>query len=148
VTELFQAGGEILLLVIHKFINSVWNKEELPVKWKKSIIAPIHKKKGDKTDSSNYCGISLLSTSYRILSNILLSSLSLYADEVIGDHQCRFRRNRSATDHIFCICQAVKGNGSILATHDFKKAYDSVMMASIVQYSHRVWSTHKISQAD
>jgi hypothetical protein len=28
--ELIQAGGEILLSAIHKLINSVWNKEELP----------------------------------------------------------------------------------------------------------------------
>jgi hypothetical protein len=28
--ELIQAGGEILLSVIQKHINSVWNKEELP----------------------------------------------------------------------------------------------------------------------
>jgi hypothetical protein len=27
--ELIQAGGEILLSMIHKLINSVWNKEEL-----------------------------------------------------------------------------------------------------------------------
>jgi hypothetical protein len=40
--ELIQAGGEILLSVIHKHINSVWNKEELPVQWKKSIIVPVH----------------------------------------------------------------------------------------------------------
>jgi hypothetical protein len=29
-TELIQAEGETLLSVIHKLINSVWNKEELP----------------------------------------------------------------------------------------------------------------------
>jgi hypothetical protein len=28
--ELIQAGGEMLLSVIHKLMNSVWNKEELP----------------------------------------------------------------------------------------------------------------------
>jgi hypothetical protein len=28
--ELIQAGGRILLSVIHKLINSVWNKEKLP----------------------------------------------------------------------------------------------------------------------
>jgi hypothetical protein len=33
-----QAGGEILLSAIHKLINSVWNKEELPDQWKESII--------------------------------------------------------------------------------------------------------------
>jgi hypothetical protein len=48
--ELIQAGGEILLLsVIHKLVNGLWNKKELPDQWKESIILPIHKK-GDKTD--------------------------------------------------------------------------------------------------
>jgi hypothetical protein len=28
--ELIQSGGEILLPAMHKLINSVWNKEELP----------------------------------------------------------------------------------------------------------------------
>jgi hypothetical protein len=38
------AGGEMLLSVIHKLINSIWNKEKLPYQWKESIIVPIHKK--------------------------------------------------------------------------------------------------------
>jgi hypothetical protein len=29
---------------INKLNNSVWNKEEFPVQWKKSIIVPIQKK--------------------------------------------------------------------------------------------------------
>jgi hypothetical protein len=102
--KLIEAGCEILLSEIYKLINSVWNKEELPDQWKESIIVSIHKK-GDKTDCNNYRGISLLSTSYKILSNILLSRLVLYIDEIIGDHQCGFRRNRSTTDQIFCIHQ-------------------------------------------
>jgi hypothetical protein len=63
--ELFKAGGEILGSEIRKLICSVWNKEELPQQWKESLIIPIHKK-GDKTDSNNYRGISLLSTAYKI----------------------------------------------------------------------------------
>jgi hypothetical protein len=47
--ELIQAGGEILLSAIHKLINFVYNKEELPAQWTESVIVPIHKK-GDKTD--------------------------------------------------------------------------------------------------
>jgi hypothetical protein len=74
--EPIQAGSEILLSAIHKLINSVWNKEELSDQWKESIIVPIHKK-GDKTDCKDYRGISLLSTSYKILSNNLLSRLRL-----------------------------------------------------------------------
>jgi hypothetical protein len=65
----------MLLSAIRKLINSIWNKEELSDQWKQSIIVPIHKK-GDKTYCNNYRGISLLSTSYKMLSNVLLSKLS------------------------------------------------------------------------
>jgi hypothetical protein len=75
--ELIQAGGEILRSKIHNLITSIWHTEKLPDQWKESIIVPIHKK-GDKTDCSNYWRISLLSTSYKILSNILLPRLSPY----------------------------------------------------------------------
>jgi hypothetical protein len=105
--ELIQAGGEILLSSIIKLINYVSNKEELPDGWKGSIIVPIHKK-GDKTDCNNYRGISLLSTSYKILSNILLSMLSPYINEIISALQCGFRRNRSTTDQIICIRQILE----------------------------------------
>jgi hypothetical protein len=47
-----------------------------------SIIVPVHKK-GDKTDCNSYRGIALLSTSYKILLNILLSRLAPYIDEII-----------------------------------------------------------------
>jgi hypothetical protein len=105
--ELFQARGDKLLSAIRKLINSIWNKEELPDQWKESIIVPIHEN-GDKTDCNNYRGISLLSTSYKILSNILLSRLVPYIDEIIGDHQCGFGRNRSTADKIFSICQILE----------------------------------------
>jgi len=70
-SELIKAGGRTIRYEIHKPI-SVWNKEELSVEWNESVIVPIYKK-GDKTDCGNYRGISLLPTTYNILSNILLS---------------------------------------------------------------------------
>jgi len=57
--------------------------------WKESIIIPIYKK-GDKTDCNNYRDISLLSTTFKNLSNILLSRLTPYSEETIGDHQYGF----------------------------------------------------------
>ena len=55
----------------------------MPEEWTESIIVPIHKK-GDKTYCNNYRGISLLPTTYKILSNILFSRLIPYAKEIIG----------------------------------------------------------------
>jgi hypothetical protein len=95
-----------------------------------SIVVPIHKK-CDKTDCSNYWGISLLSTSYKILSNILLCRLIPYADEITADHQCGFRRNKSTTDQIFYISQILEKkweyNGTVhQLLIDFKKTYVAV----------------------
>jgi hypothetical protein len=82
--ELIKAGGETYS-EIHRLICSIWNKEELPQQWKESIIVPIYKK-GDKTGCDNYQGISLLSPANKILSDILLASLTPYVNEIIGDH--------------------------------------------------------------
>jgi sorting nexin-29 len=107
----------------------IWNNEELLHQWKESLVLPIHKK-GDKTECSSYRGI-LLPASYKILSNILLSRLIPYAEEIIVDHQCGFRHNRSTTGQSFYNCQILKRkweyNGKVYQLFiDFKKAYDSV----------------------
>jgi len=117
-------------LEIHKLVTLIWKKEKLPEEWKESIIVPIHKK-GDKTGCNIYRGISLLPTTYKILSNILTSRLIPYAKEIIGDRYCGIRRNRSTINHIFCIRQVLEKKWEYSEeVHqlviDFKKAYDSV----------------------
>jgi hypothetical protein len=114
----------------YRLIFSIWNKEELPQHWKESIIVPVYKM-GDKTDCNNYRGISLLSTAYKILSNILLARLTPYVTEVIGDHQCGFCRNRAVMDQIFYIRPILEKkweyNGMVHQLFiDFKKACDSI----------------------
>ncbi|KAJ4437031.1 hypothetical protein ANN_17165 [Periplaneta americana] len=57
--------------------------------------------------------------------------LTPYVDEIIGDHQCGFRRNRSTIDQIFCIRQIMEKKWEYKGTvhqlfKDFKKAYDSI----------------------
>jgi len=62
---------------------------------------------------------------------MLLSRLTPYAEEIIGDHQCGFRCNRSTADHVFCIHQMLEKtweyNEAVYQLFiDFKKSYDSV----------------------
>jgi hypothetical protein len=123
--ELIQAGVETLHSEIHKLSKLIWNKE-FPHQWKESTVVPIHKE-GDKTDCSKYKGISLLLTSYKILSNILLSRLIPYEHEVTLDQQCGSHHNRSMTNHIFYIQQILQKkweyNGTVHQLFiDFKKA--------------------------
>jgi hypothetical protein len=62
---------------------------------------------------------------------ILLAKLTPYVNEIIGDHQCGFHRNRPTADQIFYIRQILEKkweyNGTVYQLLiDFKKAYDSV----------------------
>ena len=87
-------------------------------------------------DCNNYRGISLLSTSYKILSNLLLSGMTPYANEITGEYQCGFRRNRSTVDHIFSIRQILEKkweyNKYLYKLFiDFEKAYDSIKRESL-----------------
>ena len=104
----------------------------MPEEWKELITVPVYKK-GEKTDCTNYICISLLPATCKISSNILLSRLTPHAEEIIGDHQCEFRHNRSTTDHIVCIHQILekkKKKDYNTAVHqlfmDLKRPYDSV----------------------
>jgi hypothetical protein len=94
--ELIEAGGETLRSDIHKLIKFIWKEEELPYQRRESIVVPIHKN-CNETDCSNYRSISLLSTSYKVLSNFF-----------VLDHQCGFRRTISTTDQIFYIRQILE----------------------------------------
>jgi len=66
--------------------------------WRESITVPIYKK-GDKTDCNNYRGISLLPTTYKYFSNILLSRLTSYAEETVGIINVDF----DATGHLLIV---------------------------------------------
>jgi hypothetical protein len=65
------------------------------------------------------------------MSNLPRSKLNPYINEIIGDYQCGFRRNRSSIDHIFCILQLLQKWECNETVHQlfihFKKAYDLVM---------------------
>ena len=86
--ELIRAGGRKIHSGINKIINPAWNKKELPEDLKQLITVHIYK--GNKKDYSKYTGISILSTTYKILTNNLLSRLTPYAEEIIGEYQCGF----------------------------------------------------------
>jgi len=106
-----QAGGNTLRSEVHKLINYIWNEEEMSQQREESITVPIFKK-GEKTECSNYRGISLLPTKYKISVNNLVSMLIPNAGEFIGHHQYRFQRNISTTDQIFFICQTMQKIGT------------------------------------
>lgn len=88
-------------------------------------------KKGNTAKVENYRGISLLDTSYKVLSLAVLKRLEGYAVDIIGEYQCGFTRGKSTTDHIFTIRQIMEkyyehDKDLYMIFVDFKQAYDGV----------------------
>ena len=59
-----------------------------------------------------------------------------YANEIIGEYQCDFRRNRSTIVHIFSIWQTLEkkwehNNEVSQLIINFEKAYDSIKRESL-----------------
>lgn len=65
----------------------------MPNNWSKGTIIPIYKK-GDKSECGNYRGISLLNTTYKVLSLTILERLKPFVEEIEGEYQAGFKRNK------------------------------------------------------
>lgn len=64
--ELLKYGGEVLHEYIYEMIRKIWKEEKMPKEWESGQIVTLHKK-GDQQNCKNYRGITLLSTTYKIL---------------------------------------------------------------------------------
>ena len=55
--EAWKALGDIGVNFLTKLFNQILETEEMPEEWRKSILVPIYKNKGDIQNCSNYRGI-------------------------------------------------------------------------------------------
>jgi len=79
---------------------------------------------------SNYRGVILLNTAYKILPNILFARIQPFAENIIRNYRCVFRKNRCTTNQIFTLKQILEKTKEfgIKTRHlfiDFKSAYNT-----------------------
>lgn len=81
-------------------------------------------------------GISLLNSSYKVFSKVLLNRIILYAEDCLGDYQYGFRKGRSTREQLFTIGQLIEKKYEFRENMwqtfiDFKKVYGSIHRESI-----------------
>jgi hypothetical protein len=138
--EMLKAGGETVVLFLHKLFNTLFVNGTYPSEWAKAIVVPVFKK-GDNSNADNYRGISLLNIVSKCYTSILNARLYsfLESENKICEEQAGFRQNHSTTDHIFTLysivqkCLLNKGKKLYVAFVDFKKAFDSVKHDLLLQ---------------
>lgn len=128
--ELIKFASEQLLQRLLNFINTCWFCGYVPEEWNEALIYPIHKK-GDISECSNYRGISLLNTCYKLYAKIINKRLVPIIETYIEEYQHGFRKGRSCSDCIFTLAQITEKRREFnLPTYyifiDYEKAFDRV----------------------
>ena len=121
-----------ILLAFHDIIVAVWMTGEVPQEWKDATIKGLHKTI-DRTECSNYRGLSLVAHAGKVLLKIVANRLGNLCEEagILPEEQCGFRPQRSTTDMMFVVRRLQElgrtSNTSLeICFIDLAKAYDSV----------------------
>ena len=73
--ELFQILKDDAVKVLYSICQQIWNTQQWPQDWKRSVFIPIPKK-GNAKECSNYCTIALISHASKIMLKILQAGFS------------------------------------------------------------------------
>ena len=106
----------------------VWNTQQWPQDWKRSVFIPIPKK-GNAKECSNYHIISLISHVSKVMLKILQARLQQYVNHELPDGQSGFRkggRTRDKIANIHWIIEKAREFQKNIYFIDYAKAFDCV----------------------
>ena len=92
---------------LHSICQHIWNTQQWPQDWKRSVFIPIPKK-GNAKECSNYHTIALLSHASKVMLKILQARLQQYVNCELPDVQADFRKGRETRDQIANIRRIIK----------------------------------------
>ena len=122
--------------ILLKTFNEAIQKGELSSSQKRGIITLLHK--GDnRKNLSNWRPISLLNTDYKIFSKVISFRIKNVLPKIISKSQKGFLKDRNITELIRNIDDIINStylssSTGLLASVDFKKAFDSLSKTSII----------------
>ena len=143
-SEIWKYGGPGLHTKLHELFVCCWEQGKLPQDLRDAVIITLYKNKGEKSDCSNYRGITLLSTAGKVFARMLLNRLvPAIADDLLPESQCGFRANRSTTDMVFVLRQLQEkcreqNKGLYVTFVDLTKAFDTVSRKGLWQILEKV----------
>ena len=97
--ELFQILKDDAVKVLHLICQQIWNTQQWPQDWKRSVFIPIPKN-GNAKECSNYHTIALISHASKVMLKILQARLQQHMNRELPDVQAGFRKDRGTRDQI------------------------------------------------
>ena len=133
---IINASNEVKVFILLLF-NCILRTEYFPRSWAEGNIIPIFKK-GERLNTDNYRGITILSCLGKLFTRLLNIRLEAWADaeNILSEAQYGFRKGRGTADCLFIIQGLVdilfaKGKKLYACFVDYEKAFDYLDRASI-----------------
>ncbi|KAK3553075.1 hypothetical protein QTP86_031165, partial [Hemibagrus guttatus] len=99
--EVWKCLGEAAVEFLASLFNRVLESERMPEEWRRSVLVPIFKNKGDVQSCSNYRGIKLMSHTMKVWERVVEARLRKVVE--ICEQQYGFMPRKSTTDAIFAL---------------------------------------------
>ncbi|KAK3555451.1 hypothetical protein QTP86_016105 [Hemibagrus guttatus] len=127
--EVWKCLGEAAVEFLANLFNRVLESERMPEEWRRSVLVPIFKNKGDVQSCSNYRGIKLMSHTMKVWERVVEARLRKVVE--ICEQQYGFMPRKSTTDAIFALSILMEkyrdGQKELHCVFvDLEKAYDRV----------------------
>ncbi|KAK3543565.1 hypothetical protein QTP70_023903 [Hemibagrus guttatus] len=127
--EVWKCLGEAAVEFLTSLFNRVLESERMPEEWRRSVLVPIFKNKGDVQSCSNYRGIKLMSHTMKLWERVVEARLRKVVE--ICEQQYGFMPRQSTTDAIFALRILMEkyrdGQRELHCVFvDLEKAYDRV----------------------
>ncbi|KAK3566863.1 hypothetical protein QTP86_004619 [Hemibagrus guttatus] len=127
--EVWKCLGEAAVESLASLFNRVLESERMPEEWRRSVLVPIFKNKGDVQSCSNYRGIKLMSHTMKLWERVVEARLRKVVE--ICEQQYGFMPRKSTTDAIFALRILMEkyrdGQRELHCVFvDLEKAYDRV----------------------
>ncbi|KAK3570787.1 hypothetical protein QTP86_025428 [Hemibagrus guttatus] len=127
--EVWKCLGEAAVEFLTSLFNRVLESERMPEEWRRSVLVPIFKNKGDVQSCSNYRGIKLMSHTMKLWDRVVEARLRKVVE--ICEQQYGFMPRKSTTDAIFALRILMEkyrdGQRELHCVFvDLEKAYDRV----------------------
>ncbi|KAK3561454.1 hypothetical protein QTP86_002818 [Hemibagrus guttatus] len=127
--EVWKCLGEAAVEFLASLFNRVLESERMPEEWRRSVLVPMFKNKGDVQSCSNYRGIKLMSHTMKLWERVVEARLRKVVE--ICEQQYGFMPRKSTTDAIFALRILMEkyrdGQKELHCVFvDLEKAYDRV----------------------
>ena len=101
--ELFQILKDDAVKVLPSICQQIWETQQWPQDWQRSVFIPIPKK-GNAKECSNYHTIALISHASKVMLKILQARLQQYVNCEFLEVHAGFRKGRGTRDQTAHMC--------------------------------------------